>query len=77
MISFYDFIAFRSVPFLCTSNYHPFWFYLQWRAMMLPDRYIDHGSPQDQLEAAGLSSKHIAATVLSLIERPKEALLFK
>jgi len=45
--------------------------------MMLPDRYIDHGSPQDQLEAAGLSSKHIAATVLSLIERPKEALLFK
>ncbi|BAT75099.1 hypothetical protein LR48_Vigan01g146400 [Vigna angularis] len=50
---------------------------LKWRAMMLPDRYIDHGSPQDQVEEAGLSSKHIAATVMSLLERPKEALLFK
>jgi len=44
---------------------------------MLPDRYIEHGSPQDQTEEAGLSSKNIAATVLSLLERPKEALLFK
>jgi len=44
---------------------------------MLPDRYIDHGSPQDQVEEAGLSSKHIAATVMSLLARPKEALLFK
>ncbi|XP_019423873.1 PREDICTED: probable 1-deoxy-D-xylulose-5-phosphate synthase 2, chloroplastic [Lupinus angustifolius] len=50
---------------------------LKWRAMMLPDRYIEHGSPQDQAEEAGLSSKHIAATILSLLERPKEALLFK
>ncbi|KAE9587876.1 hypothetical protein Lal_00003202 [Lupinus albus] len=50
---------------------------LKWRAMMLPDRYIEHGSPQDQIEQAGLSSNHIAATVLSLLERPKEALLFK
>ncbi|CAI0402922.1 unnamed protein product, partial [Linum tenue] len=40
---------------------------VQWRPMMLPDRYIDHGSQKDQIEAAGLSSKHIAATVLSLI----------
>ena len=44
---------------------------------MLPDRYIDHGAPQDQVEEAGLSSKHIAATVMSLLKRPKEALLFK
>ncbi|CAL0314125.1 unnamed protein product [Lupinus luteus] len=50
---------------------------LKWRAMTLPDRYIEHGSPQDQAEEAGLSSKHIAATILSLLERPKEALLFK
>ncbi|KAH1043909.1 hypothetical protein AAZX31_09G182700 [Glycine max] len=50
---------------------------LKWRPMMLPDRYIEHGSPQDQTEEAGLSSKNIAATVLSLLERPKEALLFK
>ncbi|KAE9596964.1 putative 1-deoxy-D-xylulose-5-phosphate synthase [Lupinus albus] len=50
---------------------------LKWRAMMLPDRYIEHGSPQDQAEEAGLSSKHIAATILSLLERPKDVLLFK
>ncbi|KAJ6835444.1 putative 1-deoxy-D-xylulose-5-phosphate synthase 2, chloroplastic isoform X1 [Iris pallida] len=47
------------------------------RPMVLPDRYIDHGSPQDQMEEAGLSSKHIAATVFSLLGRPKEALKFK
>lgn len=34
--------------------------------MTLPDRYIDHGSQEDQIKVAGLSSKHIAATVLSL-----------
>ncbi|MQL99690.1 hypothetical protein Taro_032419 [Colocasia esculenta] len=50
---------------------------LKVRPMVLPDRYIDHGAPQDQIEEAGLSSKHIAATVLSLIGKPKEALLFK
>lgn len=41
---------------------------------MLPDRYIDHGAPQDQIEAAGLSSRHICGTVLSLMGRPIEAL---
>ncbi|XWS70914.1 hypothetical protein CRYUN_Cryun03dG0091400 [Craigia yunnanensis] len=40
---------------------------LKWRPMMLPDRYIDHGSQNDQIEEAGLSSKHIAATALSLL----------
>ncbi|MBA0879468.1 hypothetical protein Goshw_017618, partial [Gossypium schwendimanii] len=40
---------------------------LKWRPMVLPDRYIDHGSQSDQIEEAGLSSKHIAATVLSLL----------
>ncbi|KAK2646557.1 hypothetical protein Ddye_021752 [Dipteronia dyeriana] len=39
---------------------------IKWRPMMLPDRYIDHGSQTDQIEEAGLSSKHIAATVFSL-----------
>ena len=34
--------------------------------MTLPDRYIEHGSQADQIEVAGLSSKHIAATALSL-----------
>ncbi|XVE86881.1 hypothetical protein DITRI_Ditri18aG0071200 [Diplodiscus trichospermus] len=50
---------------------------LKLRAMVLPDRYIDHGSPQDQKEEAGLSSRHISATVLSMLGRPKEALQFK
>ncbi|KAL2498971.1 1-deoxy-D-xylulose-5-phosphate synthase [Abeliophyllum distichum] len=47
---------------------------LKLRSMMLPDRYIDHGAHQDQIEEAGLSSRHIFATVLSLLGRPKEAL---
>lgn len=41
---------------------------------MLPDRYIDHGSPKDQIAEAGLSSQHIAATVLSLVGENKDAL---
>ncbi|XP_059636259.1 probable 1-deoxy-D-xylulose-5-phosphate synthase 2, chloroplastic [Cornus florida] len=48
---------------------------LKWRPMMLPDRYIDHGAQADQMEAAGLSPKHIAATVLSLIGENKDSLL--
>ncbi|XP_074587001.1 putative 1-deoxy-D-xylulose-5-phosphate synthase 2, chloroplastic [Curcuma longa] len=47
---------------------------LKLRSMVLPDRYIDHGSPKDQIEAAGLSSKHVAGTVLNLLGKPKEAL---
>ncbi|GFY80668.1 deoxyxylulose-5-phosphate synthase [Actinidia rufa] len=35
-----------------------------WRAMILPDRYIDHGAQGDQIEEAGLTSKHIAGTVI-------------
>ncbi|MBA0655799.1 hypothetical protein Goklo_008228 [Gossypium klotzschianum] len=50
---------------------------LKLRAMVLPDRYIDHGSPQDQIEEAGLSSRHISATVLSMLGRPKQAMQFK
>ncbi|KAF6164986.1 hypothetical protein GIB67_005355 [Kingdonia uniflora] len=50
---------------------------LKWRAMVLPDRYIDHGAPKDQMEEAGLTSKHISATVLSLLGKPKEAMQFK
>lgn len=44
---------------------------------MLPDRYIDYGSPQDQIEEVGLSASHISATILSLSVRPKEALQLK
>ncbi|TMW84674.1 hypothetical protein EJD97_024657 [Solanum chilense] len=48
---------------------------LKLRSMLLPDRYIDHGSPVDQIEAAGLSSRHISSTVLTLLGRPKEAMV--
>lgn len=41
---------------------------------MLPDRYIDHGSQTDQIEEAGLSPRHIAATVLSLIGEGKDSI---
>ncbi|KAL8488799.1 hypothetical protein ACS0TY_024925 [Phlomoides rotata] len=47
---------------------------LKWRPMMLPDRYIDHGSYSGQIEEAGLSPKHIAGTVLSMIGEGKESL---
>ncbi|CAA0819397.1 1-deoxy-D-xylulose-5-phosphate synthase-chloroplastic [Striga hermonthica] len=47
---------------------------LKWRAMVLPDRYIDHGDQKDQIEAAGLSPNHIAATVLSVIGENKDSL---
>ncbi|XVE71767.1 hypothetical protein DITRI_Ditri10aG0178300 [Diplodiscus trichospermus] len=47
---------------------------LKWRPMMLPDRYIDHGSQNDQMEEAGLSSNHIAGTALSLLEKRWEGL---
>ncbi|KAL3819530.1 hypothetical protein ACJIZ3_005435 [Penstemon smallii] len=47
---------------------------LKWRAMVLPDRYIDHGAQSDQIDEAGLSPRHIAATVLSLIGEGKDSL---
>ncbi|KAI3986311.1 hypothetical protein MKX01_002156 [Papaver californicum] len=42
---------------------------LKLRAMVLPDRHIDHGSIRDQLEEAGLTSRHIYAKVQSLLGR--------
>ncbi|KAK4392644.1 putative 1-deoxy-D-xylulose-5-phosphate synthase 2, chloroplastic [Sesamum angolense] len=47
---------------------------LKWRAMVLPDRYIDHGAQNNQIEEAGLSPHHIAATVLSVIGEGKDSL---
>lgn len=47
---------------------------LQWRPLVLPDRYIDHGSPVDQLAEAGLTPSHIAATVFNVLEQKREAL---
>lgn len=42
--------------------------------MVLPDNYIEHASLHEQLDIAGLSGHHIAATVLSLLGRNREAL---
>lgn len=42
--------------------------------MVIPDVYIDHGSHEWQMEQAGLSSGHIAATVLTLLGRQRESL---
>ncbi|XP_061975653.1 probable 1-deoxy-D-xylulose-5-phosphate synthase, chloroplastic [Populus nigra] len=47
---------------------------LKWRPVVLPDRYIDHGSPADQLVEAGLTPSHIAATVFSILGQRREAL---
>lgn len=49
----------------------------QLRTMVLPDRHIDHGSPEHKIEVAGLSSNHILATMLSLLGRQKKALTLK
>lgn len=39
------------------------------RPMVLPDRYIEHGSQTDQYEEAGLTAAHIEATALRLLGR--------
>jgi len=45
---------------------------LKFRPLTLPDRFIDHGAPADQYDAAGLSARHIAATAMAALG--KEAL---
>jgi 1-deoxy-D-xylulose-5-phosphate synthase len=47
---------------------------LKIRQMILPDIYIDHGSPAAQLEQAGLTSSQIAGTALRLMGNEREAL---
>lgn len=47
---------------------------LKWRPMVLPDRYIEHGSPADQIAWAGLTPSHIAATVFNILGQTREAL---
>ncbi|KAK9274056.1 hypothetical protein L1049_018870 [Liquidambar formosana] len=48
---------------------------IKWRPIVLPDNYIEHASPKEQLALAGLTGHHIAATALSLLGRTREALL--
>lgn len=47
---------------------------IKWRPLVLPDRYIEHGSPADQLAEAGLTPSHIAATVFNVLGQTREAL---
>ncbi|RRT67322.1 hypothetical protein B296_00010721 [Ensete ventricosum] len=47
----------------------------QWRPILLPDNYIEQATPREQLEIAGLTGHHIAATTLSLLGRHREAFL--
>ncbi|KAJ9154429.1 hypothetical protein P3X46_027762 [Hevea brasiliensis] len=47
---------------------------LKWRPLVLPDRYIDHGSPADQLVQAGLTPSHIAAALFNILGNKREAL---
>jgi 1-deoxy-D-xylulose-5-phosphate synthase len=42
---------------------------LKIRAMVLPDRFLDHDSPQAQYEEAGLNARHIVAMALSALGR--------
>ncbi|KAK1277134.1 hypothetical protein QJS04_geneDACA021126 [Acorus gramineus] len=48
--------------------------WLQWRPLVLPDEYIDHGAPADQMEVAGLTPSHIAATVFNILGQTRDAL---
>ncbi|GLU08303.1 hypothetical protein SLE2022_252230 [Rubroshorea leprosula] len=47
---------------------------VKWRPIILPDQYIDHGSPAEQLVQAGLTPSHIAATVFNILGQKREAL---
>lgn len=47
---------------------------LKWRPFVLPDIYIEHGAPVDQMVQAGLTAAHIAASVLNILGRTRDAL---
>jgi 1-deoxy-D-xylulose-5-phosphate synthase len=47
---------------------------LRFRPMVLPDRFIDHDTPERMYEAAGIDSKGIVAAALSALGRPAAAL---
>ncbi|KAK6912646.1 Deoxyxylulose-5-phosphate synthase [Dillenia turbinata] len=45
---------------------------IKWRPITLPDNHIEHASPKEQLDDAGLTGHHIAATALSLLDKGRE-----
>jgi 1-deoxy-D-xylulose-5-phosphate synthase len=42
---------------------------LKVRSLALPDRFIDHDSPQKMYDAAGLNASQIVATILTALDR--------
>jgi 1-deoxy-D-xylulose-5-phosphate synthase len=46
---------------------------LKLRPLVLPDRFIDHDTPQKQYDEAGLAAKHIAAAALSALGRLRQS----
>jgi 1-deoxy-D-xylulose-5-phosphate synthase len=46
---------------------------LKIRPLVLPDRFLDHDSPDRMYETAGLDAKAIVATVLSAFGRDNDA----
>lgn len=47
---------------------------VKFRPMVLPDRYIEHGSQGEQYDEAGLSATHIEATAMRLLGRSADLL---
>jgi 1-deoxy-D-xylulose-5-phosphate synthase len=46
---------------------------LKLRTLVLPDRFIDHDTPQKQYDEAGLAAKHIAAAALAALGRLRQS----
>lgn len=46
---------------------------LKFRPMTIPDEFIEHGSPAWQLEVAGLTGEHVAASALATLGHSMEA----
>jgi len=46
---------------------------LKFRPMVLPDRFIDHDSPERMYEIAGLDAKSVVTTALNALGRPEAA----
>jgi len=47
---------------------------LKVRPMCLPDFFIEHGAPADQMELAGLTERHVASTALNLLGRERDSM---
>ena len=48
---------------------------LKLRPMILPDRFIPHGSPEAMYKNAGLSANHIVKTALLALDQPADHII--